>query len=80
AGQNLISAATSQMSGSSPVDSMDPAVQNPATATEAEAELNAYETKEVEPFVKPICDLFLETFELSKGNSWLRGRTVVVVL
>ncbi|GIZ40333.1 hypothetical protein CKM354_000367700 [Cercospora kikuchii] len=80
AGQNLISAATSQMSGSSPVDSMDPAVQNPATATEVEAELNAYETKEVEPFVKPICDLFLETFELSKGNSWLRGRTVVVVL
>ncbi|KAM3418919.1 hypothetical protein BST61_g4877 [Cercospora zeina] len=79
-GQNLISAATSQMSGSSPVDSMDPAVQSPATATEAEAELNAYETKEVEPFVKPICDLFLETFELSKGNSWLRGRTVVVVL
>jgi sorting nexin-25 len=42
--------------------------------------LNAYETKEVEPFVKPIADLFLETFELSKGNSWLRGRTVVVVL
>ena len=30
--------------------------------------------------MKPICDLFLETFELSKGNSWLRGRTVVVVL
>ena len=80
AGQNLISAATSQINGASPIDSMDPAVQDPATATEAEAELHAYETKEVEPFVKPICDLFLETFELSKGNSWLRGRTVVVVL
>lgn len=80
AGQNLISAATSQINGASPVDGIDPAVQDPATSTEAEAELNAYETKEVEPFVKPICDLFLETFELSKGNSWLRGRTVVVVL
>jgi sorting nexin-25 len=80
AGQHLISAATSQISGGSPVDSLDPATQDPTTAAEAEAELAAYETKEVEPFVKPICDLFLETFELSKGNSWLRGRTVVVVL
>lgn len=79
AGQNLISAATSQMNGES-VDSLDPATHDPATAAEAEAELNAYETKELEPFVKPICDLFLEFFELSKGNSWLRGRTVVVVL
>ncbi|KAK6395260.1 hypothetical protein LTR65_000730 [Meristemomyces frigidus] len=79
AGQNLISAATAQMNGGS-IDGLDPATQDPATAAEAEAELNAYEAKEAEPFVKPICDLFLETFELSKGNSWLRGRTVVVVL
>jgi sorting nexin-25 len=79
AGQNLISAATSQINGDS-VDSLDPTTQDPTTAAEAEAELNAYETKELEPFVKPICDLFLEFFELSKGNSWLRGRTVVVVL
>lgn len=84
AGQNLISAASSQVNGASgaaaAIDHLDPAAQNPATSAEAEAELNAYETKEAEPFVKPICDLFLETFELSKGNSWLRGRTVVVVL
>ncbi|KJX93800.1 intermediate filament protein Mdm1 [Zymoseptoria brevis] len=80
AGQNLISAATSQISGGASAQSLDPAAQDPSTAAEAEAELNAYETKEVEPFVKPIADLFLETFELSKGNSWLRGRTVVVVL
>ncbi|EGP91595.1 uncharacterized protein MYCGRDRAFT_102819, partial [Zymoseptoria tritici IPO323] len=79
AGQNLISAATSQISGGASAESLDPAAQDPSTAAEAEAELNAYETKEVEPFVKPIADLFLETFELSKGNSWLRGRTVVVV-
>ncbi|TKA74699.1 hypothetical protein B0A55_05092 [Friedmanniomyces simplex] len=80
AGQNLISAASAQMNGASAIDALDPATQDPATASEAEAELNAYEAKEAEPFVKPICDLFLETFELSKGNSWLRGRTVVVVL
>jgi len=83
AGQNLISAATAQINGAPGIDALDPAAQNPATAAEAEVELNAYETtttKEAEPFVKPICDLFLETFELSKGNSWLRGRTVVVVL
>lgn len=87
AGQNLISAASAQINGANGVngtamiDALDPATQDPATAAEAEAELHAYETtKEEEPFVKPICDLFLETFELSKGNSWLRGRTVVVVL
>ncbi|KAK5716410.1 tRNA (guanine-N(7)-)-methyltransferase (tRNA(m7G46)-methyltransferase) [Elasticomyces elasticus] len=79
AGQNLISAASAQVNGA-PIDILDPATHDPATAGEAEAELNAYEAKEAEPFVKPICDLFLETFELSKGNSWLRGRTVVVVL
>lgn len=49
-------------------------------AAEAEAELSAFEDKEVEPFVKPICDLFLEIFELNRGSNWLRGRAVVVVL
>ena len=99
AGQNLISAATSQMnangseSSSVIIDSLDPSsstTTTTTTTTEAEAELRAYEnsndattnpaTKELEPFIKPICDLFLELFELAKGNSWLRGRTVVVVL
>jgi len=79
AGQNLISAATAQISGHA-IDALDPAAQDRTTAREAEAELNAFEAKESEPFVKPICDLFLEVFELSKGNSWLRGRTLVVVL
>jgi sorting nexin-25 len=49
-------------------------------AAEAEAELNAFESKELEPFIKPICDIFLEVFELNKGNNWLRGRAVVMVL
>jgi sorting nexin-25 len=56
---------------------------------EAEAELLAYsddpslraESAALEPFVKPIADLFLETFDLtSRGQNWLRGRAVVVVL
>jgi sorting nexin-25 len=47
---------------------------------EAEAELIAYEDKEGVPFVKPICDLFLEVFDLNKGSNWLKGRAVVVVL
>lgn len=80
AGQNLISAATAQLNGGTIIDGLDPATQDPSTAAEAEAELNAYETKEAEPFVKPICDLFLELFDLSKSNNWLRGRTVVLVL
>lgn len=76
AGQNLISAATTQMSASQNGAISD----DPTAIAEAEAELNAFEDRELEPFVKPICDIFLETFELNKGNNWLRGRAVVVVL
>jgi sorting nexin-25 len=75
AGQNLLSAATSQLI------TMPAAIsEDPLTVAEAEAELNAFEDRELEPFVKPICDIFLEVFELNRGNNWLRGRAVVVVL
>lgn len=77
AGQNLISAATTQITATQNGAILS---DDPAAIAEAEAELNAFEDRELEPFVKPICDLFLETFELNKGNSWLRGRAVVVVL
>lgn len=75
AGQNLIAAATSQMN-SMPLNVNEEAFP----AAEAEAELNAFENKELEPFIKPICDIFLEVFELNRGNNWLRGRAAVVVL
>lgn len=75
AGQNLLSAATSQ------VMTMSTTVSDiPGAVSEAEAELNAFEDRELQPFVKPICDIFLEVFELNRGNNWLRGRAVVVVL
>lgn len=88
AGQNLIAAATSQINTVGPSMAMvDPAANSSdaATAAEAEAELNAFEDREqmeAEPFVKPICDIFLEVFELNRGSNanWLRGRAVVVVL
>lgn len=76
AGQNLISAATNQL-GMSQGDVLS---IEPGPVAEAEAELAAFEDKELEPFVKPICDIFLETFELNRGNNWLRGRAVIVVL
>lgn len=75
AGQNLIAAATSQLSATTLS-----ANEETFPAAEAEAELNAFENKELEPFIKPICDIFLEVFELNKGNNWLRGRAAVVVL
>lgn len=88
AGQNLISAATSQynilasiggpISGSKNLHSIsDPTV---SSSTEAQAELDAFANQALEPFVKPICDLFLETFELNRSQNWLRGRAVAVVL
>jgi len=80
AGQNLITAASAQINGTN-VDGVNSALaHDPSTAAEVEAEMNAFEDREAEPFVKPISDLFLEVFELQKGNSWLRGRAVVVVL
>ncbi|KAH7359134.1 PXA domain-containing protein [Plectosphaerella cucumerina] len=75
AGQNLIAAATSQLN-TMPL----PGGEEGINAAEAEAELDAFENKELEPFIKPICDIFLEVFELNRGNNWLRGRAVVVVL
>ncbi|KAF4122143.1 sorting nexin-25 [Geosmithia morbida] len=75
AGQNLVAAATGQLN-------QVPFTVNEEAfpAAEAEAELNAFENKELEPFIKPICDIFLEVFDLNKGNNWLRGRAAVVVL
>lgn len=85
AGQNLISAATSQFNtmpstsaGGAPTSSEDDSTF--LNTAEARAELLAFENRDIEPFVKPICDLFLETFELNRANNWLRGRAVVVVL
>jgi sorting nexin-25 len=91
AGQNLISAATTQLASSN--GSINPAGTQPGslasssvlgvepnTDAEAEAELLAFEKQELPPFVKPITDLFLETFELNRENNWLRGRAVIVVL
>jgi sorting nexin-25 len=75
AGQNLLSAATNQL-----ITMPTTISEDPLAAAEAEAELNAFEDRELEPFVKPICDIFLEVFELNRGNNWLRGRAVVVVL
>jgi sorting nexin-25 len=75
AGQNLLSAATNQL-----ITMPSTISEDPMAAAEAEAELNAFEDRELEPFVKPICDIFLEVFELNRGNNWLRGRAVVVVL
>jgi sorting nexin-25 len=90
AGQNLISAATTQLNAtttptltSTPVSasaSASATTDELAATAEAEAELRAFETRELEPFVKPICDFFLEVFELNRENNWLRGRAVVVVL
>lgn len=89
ASQNLISAAAKPQLATngaalsapfSPSVSAVLAAPEPNSDAAAEAELLAFENKELEPFVKPICDLFLETFELNRENNWLRGRAVVVVL
>lgn len=89
-GQNLIASAAKPQIATNGTTPLPPhltpsvsavlAAPEPNSDAAAEAELLAFENKELEPFVKPICDLFLETFELNRENNWLRGRAVVVVL
>ena len=85
---NAISSMPNGPNGSSTDATLLPNIDTIHTL-EARAELEAFDSpttttsptaRELEPFVKPICDLFLETFELNRGNNWLRGRAVVVVL
>jgi sorting nexin-25 len=78
ASANIIAAATNQLQLQPPAQKSSDS--NTLDVAEAEAELNAFEDKEAEPFVKPICDLFLEVFDLNRKSNWLRGRAVVVVL
>ena len=81
AGQNLISAATSQFYGSMTTTSTREADSPGIVATKEErAELESLDNQALEPFVKPICDLFLEIFELNQSQNWLRGRAAVIVL
>lgn len=90
AGRDLISAATSlpastlsnggNTNASSALSSSW--VNDPRTANEAEAEITSLESRNsgVVSFIQPICDIFLEIFQLNQGNNWLRGRALVVVL
>ena len=81
AGQNLISAATSQYYNNARAQDAQNSTQTDAIEIhEARTELDAFDNQTLEPIVKPICDLFLETFELNRAPNWLRGRAVVVVL
>lgn len=84
AGQNLITAASgASLPGLQGANLAMPSIaDNPREAAEAQAEINAFETRqdpEMVTFIKPICDIFLELFQLNQGNNWLRGRAVVVV-
>ena len=81
AGQNLISAATSQYyTPGQTMDGIGSTDSDGVGAQEARTELEAFDNQTLEPIVKPICDLFLEIFELNRSSNWLRGRAVVVVL
>lgn len=67
-------AITSSSTPQSPRSSLDL-----PSLTSEEPELIGDETP-IKPFVQPICDLFIQLFGLHRGNNWLRGRAVVVVL
>jgi sorting nexin-25 len=81
ASANIMAATTSSNQQPNLATANQRQAKHSAEFAEAEAELNAFDNKgAAEPFVKPICDLFLEVFELNRKSNWLRGRAVVVVL
>lgn len=55
--------------------------KNPVAAAVSElmqTEINQYDSQRA--FVKPICDLLVNVFDLNSSKSWLRGRALVVIL
>ena len=90
AGQNLISAATSQYNANTGISSPSPSSATPTStaftdssdtaAQEANAELLAFDSPTPVPFITPLSALFLELFNLQRTSNWLRGRAVIVVL
>ena len=81
ASQNIVSAAANQHRGAAiPISTGTGRAIGIAPSQEAQAELEAFDDQNVVPLVKPVCDLFLEVFELNQSANWLRGRTLVLVL
>ena len=90
AGQNLISAATSQYNANPSISSPTSSSATPTSSTfadpsdtaaqEANAELLASDSPTPVPFITPLSALFLELFNLQRTSNWLRGRAVIVVL
>ena len=81
ASPNIVSAAATQHDGAAfPISSGTGRSIGVTASPEAQAELEAFDDQDVVPLVKPVCDLFLEVFELNKSANWLRGRTLVVLL
>ena len=81
AGQNILSTATSQVANASiPLSHKAEPSVNIISSRETQTELDAFDNQTVEPLVKPICDLFMEVFELNQSANWLRGRSLIIVL
>ena len=80
AGHSLVSIAASQINDARLASDQDAEQPVEYAPQEAQAEIEAYESQTFQPFVKPICDLFLEVFGLNQSANWLRGRTLVIVL
>ena len=53
---------------------------NICSSGETQAELDEFEEQMAEPFVNPVCELFVETFGLNGPVNWLRGQTLIIVL
>lgn len=51
-----------------------------AKIAESRLKLSSIDGNNGDPFVKPICDLILELFDLQNTNNWFRGKAMVLLL
>ncbi|KAI8092564.1 PXA domain-containing protein [Halteromyces radiatus] len=61
-------------------DLMDDTMQTTAAGTALGSELKPVDVEGMTRFTEPLCDLFIEMFELKEKNNWLRRQAVVIIL
>ncbi|ORX44583.1 hypothetical protein DM01DRAFT_1340339 [Hesseltinella vesiculosa] len=77
--QTLDTNLATPLSTSSSTSSLDN-LTSPPSSTSASTTWKPVESEGLTRFSEPLCDLFIETFELKEKNNWLRRQAVVILL
>lgn len=76
-----VAAAVAAAAASLNVDMGPPTTTAPVLITTTpNGDLKPVENEGMTSFTEPLCDLFIEVFELKEKNNWLRRQAVVIIL